>query len=104
LWETTTTRPGESANSNRTCANGDLADFLGTNDMCQTPRVVSTSEGYTFDADCNSDGDHETFHADIRGDLQSHFTVDVTSSTTGAPHPDTLHSLNRYIGACQTGN
>jgi len=69
--------------------------------MCQSPRITATPDGYAFDADCNSDGDHETFHADFHGDLQSRFTVDVTSTTVGAPHPETLHSVNRYIGACQ---
>ncbi len=97
-WQSVSTSPGKAAETQTSCATGSLADFLGTSDNCQAPSIARTADGWSFDAQCSADGDHETFHADIHGDLQSHFTVDIPGG-----HGNTaVHSDNHYVGACQT--
>src|SRR5690349_17272566 len=65
LWESVSTRPGHAPETDQSCATGSLADYLGTSDNCQAPRITRTADGWTFEAHCSADGDPEQFHADI---------------------------------------
>ena len=102
LWRSVVTRPNGPTTTEDNCANGSVEDFLGLPQVCDDASISRTPQGWIVEAQCNSDVPADHIRADVRGDLESHFTVDFTRSVPGSAQPaEVQHLDNSYVGVCE---
>ena len=88
------------------------ANFGGMGQQsCSKRETHKTAKGFTVDSVCSFDGATTTTHAVFAGDLNSAYTVDVTSKRQGGPQPSRMAAGGethmtisaRWTGPCKAG-
>ena len=76
-------------------------------EACSAPTIQKTATGYTNDSVCKVAGMTTTSHAEITGDFNSAYTVEVTSHNEnplpGVPKESATTLDAKWLGPCKDG-
>lgn len=106
LWETVESSAGKKPRTDRDCQNGKQKPLTMGEGCSKLTLHRTLSGGYVFDTQCGSGAMSVALHMEAKGDFQSHYSVDTTSTIKMPGQPDqvdTSHREGRYIGPCPAG-
>lgn len=105
-WEATITSAGKRAENEHACESGRRVPIT-MGEACSKVTLHKSALGaFTLEAQCGAKGMSLHMLMKAKGDFQSHYTIDNTSTLKMEGQPeqvDTSHREVRYVGACPAG-